>query len=133
MAFILNTKIDVKEEWVKCEATGIEQLVTTKDAKKYDIAMDRARNKSLMSANADLTAVLDSELSNAETVALLIGAYVVKDWKGVNDEKGEPVLFTKENYLALAGQNDAPANKALEKFVELRESAKTEVKKIKGK
>lgn len=133
MAFILNTKIDVKEEWVKCDATGIEQLVTTKDAKKYDIAMDRARNKSLMSANADLTAVLDSELSNAETVALLIGAYVVKDWKGVNDEKGEPVLFTKENYLALAGQNDAPANKALEKFVELRESAKTEVKKIKGK
>lgn len=133
MAFILNTKIDVKEEWVKCDTTGIEQLVTTKDAKKYDIAMDRARNKSLMSANADLTAVLDSELSNAETVALLIGAYVVKDWKGVNDEKGEPVLFTKENYLALAGQNDAPANKALEKFVELRESAKTEVKKIKGK
>lgn len=133
MAFILNTKIDVKEEWVKCDVTGIEQLVTTKDAKKYDIAMDRARNKSLMSANADLTAVLDSELSNAETVALLIGAYVVKDWKGVNDEKGEPVLFTKENYLALAGQNDAPANKALEKFVELRESAKTEVKKIKGK
>lgn len=133
MAFILNTKIDVKEEWVKCDVTGIEQLVTTKDAKKYDIAMDRARNKSLMSANADLTAVLDSELSNADTVALLIGAYVVKDWKGVNDEKGEPVLFTKENYLALAGQNDAPANKALEKFVELRESAKTEVKKIKGK
>ena len=133
MAFILNTKIDVKEEWVKCDVTGIEQLVTTKDAKKYDIAMDRARNKSLMSANADLTAVLDSDLSNAETVALLIGAYVVKDWKGVNDEKGEPVLFTKENYLALAGQNDAPANKALEKFVELRESAKTEVKKIKGK
>ncbi len=133
MAFILNTKIDVKEEWVKCDVTGIEQLVTTKDAKKYDIAMDRARNKSLMAANADLTAVLDSELSNAETVALLIGAYVVKDWKGVNDEKGEPVLFTKENYLALAGQNDAPANKALEKFVELRESAKTEVKKIKGK
>ena len=133
MAFILNTKIDVKEEWVKCDVTGIEQLVTTKDAKKYDIAMDRARNKSLMSANADLTAVLDSELSNAETVALLIGAYVVKDWKGVNDEKGEPVLFTKENYLALAGQNDAPANKALEKFAELRESAKTEVKKIKGK
>lgn len=133
MAFILNTKIDVKEEWVKCDATGIEQLVTTKDAKKYDIAMDRARNKSLMSANADLTAVLDSELSNAETVALLIGAYVVKDWKGVTDEKGEPVLFTKENYLALAGQNNAPANKALEKFVELRESAKTEVKKIKGK
>lgn len=133
MAFILNTKIDVKEEWVKCDVTGIEQLVTTKDAKKYDIAMDRARNKSLMSANADLTAVLDSELSNADTVALLIGAYVVKDWKGVNDEKGEPVLFTKENYLALAGQNDAPANKALEKFVELRESVKTEVKKIKGK
>ena len=133
MAFILNTKIDVKEEWVKCDATGIEQLVTTKDSKKYDIAMDRARNKSLMSANADLTTVLDSELSNAETVALLIGAYVVKDWKGVNDEKGEPVLFTKENYLALAGQNDAPANKALEKFVELRESAKAEVKKIKGK
>ena len=133
MPFILNTKIDVKEEWVKCDATGIEQLVTTKDAKKYDIAMDRARNKSLMSANADLTAVLDSELSNAETVALLIGAYVVKDWKGVNDENGEPVLFTKENYLALAGQNDSPANKALEKFVELRESAKTEVKKIKGK
>ena len=120
MAFILNTKIDVKEEWVKCDVTGFEQLVTTKDAKKYDIAMDRARNKSLMSANADLTAVLDSELSNAETVALLIGAYVVKDWKGVNDEKGEPVLFTKENYLALAGQNDAPANKALEKFAELR-------------
>ena len=133
MAFILNTKIDVKEEWVKCDVTGIEQLVTTKDAKKYDIAMDRARNKSLMSANADLTAVLDSELSNAETVALLIGAYVVKDWKGVSDENGEPVLFTKENYLALASQNDAPANKALEKFVELRESAKTEVKKIKGK
>lgn len=133
MAFILNTKIDVKEEWVKCDVTGIEQLVTTKDAKKYDIAMDRARNKSLMSANADLTAVLDSELSNADTVALLIGAYVVKDWKGVNDEKGEPVLFTKENYLALAGQNDAPANKALEKFNELRESVKTEVKKIKGK
>src|SRR5678810_969287 len=100
MAFILNTKIDVKEEWVKCDVTGIEQLVTTKDAKKYDIAMDRARNKSLMSANADLTAVLDSELSNADTVALLIGAYVVTDWKGVNDEKGEPVLFTKENYLA---------------------------------
>lgn len=133
MAFILNTKIDVKEEWVKCDVTGIEQLVTTKDAKKYDIAMDRARNKSLMSANADLTAVLDSELSNAETVALLIGAYVVKDWKGVTDEKGEPVLFTKENYLALANQNDAPANKALEKFTQLREAAKTEVKKLKGK
>lgn len=133
MAFILNSKVDVKEEWIKCDVTGIEQLVTNADAKKYDIAMDRARSKSMMTAGADLTAVLDSDLTNAETVALLIGAYVVKDWKGVTDEKGEPVLFTKENYLALANQNDAPANKALEKFTQLREAAKTEVKKLKGK
>lgn len=133
MAFILNTKIDVAEEWVTCEKTGIEQLVSTEGANKYDVALDRARNKNMMAAAGDVTNVSESDLTTSDTVALLIGAFIVKDWKGVNDENGEPVLLTKENYLSLARQTDAPANVALEKLHELRNKTKKEVKKTKGK
>lgn len=133
MAFILSNKIDVQEKWVTCEATGIEQLVTTANAKKYDIAMERARNRLIMASNSDLTHVADGDLTNEETSALLIAAYIVKDWKGLVDADGDPVPFNTENYIALISQNSNPANKALEAFVEMREAVTEEVKKTKGK
>lgn len=125
------TKIDVKEEWVTDEDTGVELLVTNEFAKRFDIAT------ALIGDDTELFNIAIKDVSADQQLAIhrrieSVGYYLIKDWRG---EQVDGIEYDAEVFKEMLLESGAinMLFTAMQKFGEMQTGVTKKVATTKGK
>lgn len=83
-------------------------------------------------ANVDILD-LDEEQNSLEMQVKIVGRYLVKDWKGIVDEQGEPLALTPDSFVDLVVADSAILGWIVEQAAEIAKQQKEYVADTKKK
>lgn len=109
MALKIQAKAAQKEDlkWFEFDA-DTKVLLAGTDTIEYRVALERynrrvARNDAKFGEGT--VGVVDGELTDLQNHAMLLGHFIVKDWKGVEDEHGNQIKYSPDTAAQLLESN----------------------------
>lgn len=125
-----------ESRWEKYDEEGTEVLLMPLDNEGYTIGYERLSRR-LRSNDAQFSegelGVVSGERTEHEGHCILLATFILKDWKGAQDESGKEIPYSVDNGVAMLKGDVEFFLFVMRKSAALAKENKEELAEIKGK